>query len=83
MALIADVHTDPNSGQVLEVGVGNVAAAAVTVQTDHGAVEVTGPIFSYYEFLQPMAQRLTDAQWQQMLSERRQPAPLVLRELLQ
>ena len=78
MALIADVHTDPNTGQVLEVGVGNVAAVTVTVQTDHGAVDVTGPIFSYYEFTQPMNQRLTDGQWQQMLTENRQPAPLVL-----
>ena len=31
MALIADVHTDPNHAQVLEVGVGNVAAVAVPV----------------------------------------------------
>ncbi len=82
MALIADVHTDPNHAQVLEVGVGNVAAVTVPVQTENGVVAVTGPIFTYYEFPQPMAQRLTDGQWQQMLAQRQTPMPFVLGELM-
>jgi hypothetical protein len=58
---IADVHTDPNSGQVLEVGVGdaNFLVAAIDNAGDRAAY--VGPVYSYYEL--PSRQRLTDEEW--------------------
>ena len=68
MALIADVHTDPNTDQVLEVAVGNPFTIYVIVQDHEGNLRLTrGGTFSYYEFKQPMDNRLTDEQWQNIL----------------
>ena len=74
MALIADVHTDPNSGQVLEEAVGPPFIIYVKVPVEGEDQIVQGPVFSYYEFKQPMSDRLTDEQWQLMLKEGREPA---------
>ncbi|MFX0066452.1 MAG: DUF3160 domain-containing protein [Candidatus Hermodarchaeota archaeon] len=68
MAIIADVHTDPNSGQVLEVATGNPFVIYVVVQDHTGALYLTrGGTFSYYEFKQPMTNRLSDEQWHTIL----------------
>lgn len=71
MAVVADVHTDVNSGQVLEEGVGDPFTLYVlTPDGEGGTVLTVGGVFSHYEFKQPMSQRLTDELWQQM-----QPKP--------
>ncbi|MHA2249333.1 MAG: DUF3160 domain-containing protein, partial [Candidatus Kariarchaeaceae archaeon] len=68
VALIADVHTDPNSQTVLEVGIGKVYELLVILNDDDGAAYLgRGGVFSYYEFSQPMTQRLTDESWQALL----------------
>ena len=66
MALVSDVHTDVNSRQVLEEGVGDAFRLVVLVPGTDGATAMTGGVFSYYEFKQPMADRLTDEAWQAM-----------------
>lgn len=66
MAVIADVHTDPNSNSVLEVGVGNAFVIYVIVPVGNGLAVTRGAHFSYYEFTQPMSNRLTDEAWQKM-----------------
>jgi len=76
MAVIADVHTDPNSGQVLEVGVGYPLALYVIVPGPEGPKLALGGMFSYYEFKHPMADRLTDEAWQDMLHAGEAPGPL-------
>ncbi len=63
MAVIADVHTEPNSKQVLEEGVGYPSIIYVKLP---GKV-VRGGIFSYYEFKAPMDERYTDEKWQEEL----------------
>jgi hypothetical protein len=73
MAVIADVHTDPNSGQVLEEAVGFPFIIYVRVSIKGKDQTVQGPVFSYYEFKQPMADRLTDEKWQKMLEEGQGP----------
>lgn len=73
MAVIADVHTDPNSGQVLEEAVGYPFIIYANVLVEGEESIVAGPVFSYYEFKQPMADRLTDEQWQQMLRSGKEP----------
>ncbi|MHA1827634.1 MAG: DUF3160 domain-containing protein [Candidatus Heimdallarchaeaceae archaeon] len=67
-ALVADVFTEPNSAQVLEVAVGNPFLIYVVVQDHEGKLYLTrGVSFSYYEFKQPYNQRLTDEEWQIMV----------------
>ncbi|MBN1180573.1 MAG: DUF3160 domain-containing protein [Anaerolineae bacterium] len=66
MALIADVHTDTNTEQVLEEGVGDAFPIYVVVLIDGEQVVTVGGVFSYYEFKHPMSDRLTDEDWQAM-----------------
>lgn len=78
-ALIADVHTDPNSGSVLEVGTGDVYTITVPVPIANGIIGTAcGPIFTYHEFAQPMGDRLTDEAWQAMLAGGKALAPFIL-----
>lgn len=64
MAVVADVHTDTNSGQVLEEGVGDASLIYVIAPVEGQLVATQGGVFSYYEFTQPMDDRLTDEAWQ-------------------
>jgi hypothetical protein len=73
MAVIADVHTDPNSGTVLEEGVGRPMVIYVAVQIEGEVILTRGGIFSYYEFTWPMDDRLTDEAWQDMLTQGEAP----------
>ena len=68
---IADVHTDPNSGQVLEVGVGdaNFIVAAIDNHGDRAAY--VGPVYSYYEL--KSKERLTDEAWRKRLADGKAP----------
>jgi hypothetical protein len=67
MAIIADVHTDPNTAQVLEEGVGYPMNLFVIVPVNGEFRVSQGPMFAYYEFTWPMSDRLTDGAWQDML----------------
>ncbi len=73
--LVADVHTDPNTGEVLEEGVGYVKllVAAVTLP-QRGTFLAAGPVFSGYEFKWPMDNRLTDPAWSNLLASASAPA---------
>ncbi|MCD6484208.1 MAG: DUF3160 domain-containing protein, partial [Candidatus Odinarchaeota archaeon] len=81
--IVADVHTDPNppsvsptGNKVLEEGVGYIFyLIAIFVRADNKLEFAAGPVFSYYEFLQPMSDRLTDEQWREMLSSMPPPLP--------
>lgn len=73
MAIIADVHTDVNSGQVLEVGVGDAWPIYVVALVDGQQVITVGGVFSSYEFKQPLGSRLTDEQWQAMTPKPERP----------
>ena len=78
MAVIADVHTNPELDyeEVLEVGVGNPFVIYVVVQDHRGNLRLTrGATFSYYEFEHPMSDRLTDEDWQDMLDNDPPPLP--------
>jgi hypothetical protein len=74
--IIADVHTDTNTAQVLQEGVGYVRLILVAYKCPDGQIIAgTGPVFSYYEFKQPMSDRLTDEEWKQLLEKGQQPDP--------
>jgi hypothetical protein len=68
---VADVHTDPTSGQVLEAAVGdaNFLVAAIDNRGDRTAY--VGPAYSYYEFSSP--QRLNDEEWRRRIQDGKTP----------
>ena len=72
--IVADVHTDCNTGKVLEEGVGYVNLILVAYNVPDGRIIVgAGPVFSYYEFKHPMDDRLTDEKWKEMLENENEP----------
>ncbi len=75
-ALVADVHTDINTSEVLEEGVGYVEMIVVAFPEASGAMRLAaGPVFSQYEFKHPIANRLTDEEWFDMLEKGEAPDP--------
>lgn len=60
--------------QVLQVGIGGLNRIYVVVPID-GRLEIAqGGVFTYYEFIQPRAERLNDADWRLRLAVK-PPAP--------
>jgi len=73
--IVADVHTDGNSRQCLEVGTGKLRLMAIAYYNPDGDLIVgMGPVLSFYEFRHPMSDRLTDEKWQQMLAGGKTPS---------
>jgi hypothetical protein len=70
---VADVHTDPNTGRVLEVAVGDAHFGVIVVDNGPDRAVYVGPIYSYYEFLQEAPSRLTDEEWVARLQKGRVP----------
>ena len=65
-AIVTDVATDPN-GSVLELGTGNPSVIYVVVPVDGVLRICSGTVFSFYEFTQPLNERLTDTEWRQAM----------------
>jgi len=72
-AIMADIAR--GGDEVVEVGTGRIDEILVIVPDDHGGFQVAlGGVYSYYEFLQPVSNRLTDEAWRQMLDRGKAPA---------
>ena len=65
-AIIADIATDPN-GECLEVGTGDPARIVVVVRVDGVLKLAEGSVYTFYQFRQPISDRLTDTKWRQMM----------------
>ncbi len=65
-ALVTDIATDPN-GRVLEIGTGNVSTLYAVVPVDGTLRIASGSVYSFYQFVQPIDQRVTDSTWRQIL----------------
>ena len=65
-AIVTDIATDPN-GSCLEVGTGNPSTIYVVVPIDGELHICVGAVYSFYQFEQPLAERLTDSEWRQMM----------------
>ena len=61
-AVVTDIATDPN-GSVLEIGTGPVNTIYVIVDVEGSLRIAEGTVYSFYEFEQPLAERMTDKQW--------------------
>jgi len=67
--IVADVHTDINTEEVLEEGGGYVNLIVVAYRVPDGRIVLgAGPTLSYYEFKYPMSDRLTDESWVELLN---------------
>jgi hypothetical protein len=73
LAIVADVHTDPNTNQVLEEAVGDAYLIWVIAPVDGQPALTMGAVFSYYEFTWPLSDRLTDEAWQALSPKPDQP----------
>ncbi len=73
MALVADVHTDHGRGKVLEEGTGRAAAIWVVVPIQGKLYLTRGAVYTQYEFLHPISDRLTDEKWQKLLKTGHEP----------
>lgn len=63
-SLIADIHTDLNSGNVLHMATGLLEhIVAILPGWDNEEAMAVGPVFSYFEFPVAAYQRLTDTDW--------------------
>ncbi len=62
--VIADVFTDPDSGQVLNVGTTPVQFAIVALETGSGPTLFLGPISGFRQFA---GQRTTDQEWKESI----------------
>lgn len=67
-AIIADIATDGEAGNVLEVGTGNPSEIFVVIKVDGKIKLAKGSVYSFYQFAWPMEDRLTDSEWRQMMS---------------
>lgn len=65
-ALIVDIATDPN-GSVLEAATGDPSQIIVAVQVDGKIKLASGSVYTFYQFEQPLNDRLTDTQWRVMM----------------
>ena len=72
-AVIADIAR--GGSQVVEIGTGRLDRIFVLVPDNHGTFEIAvGGVYSYYEFPQPVSNRLTDEAWRTMLNNGTAPA---------
>ncbi len=65
---VSDVHTDTEHQQVLQVGVGAAKYLLVAIDNGEDKMIFVGPKYSYYEFHKPAASRMTDEEWEALLT---------------
>jgi hypothetical protein len=64
-ALVVDVFTDMVKAEILYEGVGIPNYIYVAVKDQNGARLTKGLVYSYYEFTEPLGERLTDEKWRE------------------
>ncbi|MCK4525841.1 DUF3160 domain-containing protein [candidate division WOR-3 bacterium] len=79
--LIADVHTDPNTGMVLEEAIGNPFIINVSMRINGNPMNFVGASYSYYEFKHPMKERLTDEEWRNSIMKDKKPVSWITTHL--
>jgi hypothetical protein len=62
------VHTDPESNQALQVGVGSATFLIVAIDNDGDRAAYVGPVSSFHSFKEDASRRLTDEEWQSRIS---------------
>lgn len=65
-AIVVDIATDPN-GSVLEAATGDPSVIYVVVKVDGKIKIARGSVYSFYQFMQPLEDRMTDSTWRQLM----------------
>jgi hypothetical protein len=73
VAIATDIHTNVRRGEALEIAIGRIDSIFVAVPAEVGQRMTEGGVFSFYEFTEPMATRLTDEAWGERLEQDRLP----------
>jgi hypothetical protein len=68
-AVVTDVASNPDAGTVLQVGTGYVDYIYVITGSPQGLQLSRGAVYSYYEFVNEIDNRLTDEIWREMVRE--------------
>lgn len=66
-AIVADIATYIDGGEVLEAATGNPSKIWVVIKVDGKIKLAWGSVYSFYHFAWPMDDRLTDTKWRQMM----------------
>jgi hypothetical protein len=87
VAVVADIYTRGilgcNKNGILHEAVGNVNSIYVVVEIEGNLYLTKGAVYSYYEFVLPFGNRLTDEEWQKMLNNNKNaPVPVWMDGLL-
>ncbi len=81
--IVADIFLNGDANEVLEEGTGSYDLIYVIVPDARGFQVATGAVYSYYEFWQPRADRLSDEQWWEMIeNDGLPPRPFWVQEYL-
>lgn len=70
---VADVHTDVDRQQVLQVGVAHPGVMIVAIDAKGKTALYGGPAYNYYSFHRPQRKRLSDALWRKRVIRNRLP----------
>ena len=65
-ALIVDIATNPE-GSCLEVATGNPSVIYVACLVDGDVKICSGTVYNWYQFEQPLSDRMTDTAWRQLM----------------
>ena len=66
-AVVVDVAT--GDGQCLELGTGKVRKMYVVVPVEGRLRVACGPVYSFYQFVQPTSERMTDTDWRDIVNK--------------
>jgi hypothetical protein len=66
-AMVTDVASNPDAGTVLQVGTGQVDLIYVITDSPQGLQLTRGSVYSYYEFVNPIDDRLDDDTWRALV----------------
>jgi len=67
-AIVTDVANNPDAGTMLQVGTGHVDYIYVITDSPQGLQLTRGTVYSYYEFVNDIDNRLTDETWWTMVA---------------
>ncbi|MCU0481603.1 MAG: DUF3160 domain-containing protein [Anaerolineae bacterium] len=73
-AVVTDIATNSDMGQVLQIGTGKINYIYVVVTAEDGTLQLArGATYSFYEFTNDINNRLNDTQWRGLIEAGRIP----------
>jgi ankyrin repeat protein len=74
-ALVADIQTDAKTGRILYESIGKPYVMIVLIGNENHPRLTIGAAFNHYEFTKPLANRMSDSDWQQIVYEKSEAPP--------